>query len=330
MVDQEAPPPGGHTDLTVNRAYTGLAGAPIGTPGQYPWALRHSHRIEATIPDRTFHFAEAASNRHEAATRFEETLQALGGAPVYLRFTNPENHGAARVHVRLGGTDYDGSVSAGFPAGLVRPGDAHATRDFRPSDLTDLVVEIRSLRLLAHLSDNDASQVLPGMGGWMSGGRCSNRPECVGQLGSRDEALALEIVRASDGAVVYDASMYWHTKAPGHSAREYEAEQDADAAWRAGVAAGTAYGTRLVMGAGTTLSFSVPRMAPIAARLGLVGSSVAHVGAETRHWVVGESAASSATGDASGVPVCAAGSTVTLTAQAARAAIRRGAAMGAC
>ena len=331
LVDQEAPPPGGHTDLTVNRDLTGAWATPAGTPGTareggFSWALRHTHRIEASIPDRTFYFAEAASNRHESATRFEQTLAAAGGQ-VYLRLLNPANHGAASVRVRLRGTDYAGSAAAGFPPDLARAGDPFATESFNPSELTDLVVQVRSLRLLAHLTDRETSGVLPSMAEWMSGGRCSNRPACVGQLAGRDEALAVQIVRASDNRPVYDASLYWHTKDALHT--EYAQEQAADAAWRAGLAAGT-YGARVTLGAGTALTFSLARMAPIAARLGLAGNAVLHVGSVSRHWIVGESAASSATGTSGTVTVCAAGVTRTLDAAAARGALRRGATLGAC
>ncbi len=189
-------------------------------------------------------------------------------------------------------------------------------------------MQVRSLRLLAHLTNGDASGIAPSSADWMPGGRCSNRPACVGQTQNRDGALALEVVRASDDRVVYDASMYWHTQDPGGV--EHRAEEAAEAAWRASLAAGTTYGTVLEMGARARLSFSVPRMAPIAARLGLAGTSVAHVGSSSRHWVIGESAASSATGTAGGVTVCAAGATQTITAEAARAALRRGATLGAC
>ncbi|HEX8386117.1 MAG TPA: hypothetical protein VF576_08035 [Rubricoccaceae bacterium] len=332
LVDQEAPPPGGHTDLTVLRDLSGTWPTPAGTAGDYPWALRHTHRIEASIPDRTFHFAESASDRHEPATRFEETLARVGG-PVFLRLVNTENHGASRLRLRLGGADLAGSAASGFPAGLARPGDAHATRDFAPADLTDLTVEVRSLRMLAHLSDREPSAVERWMAEWMPGGRCSNRPACVGQLRGRDEALTLQVVRAggpgaADDRVVYEAALYWHTKDPGHP--EFAQEQAADARWRADVAAGTGYGARLELGPDAALRFSLPRMAPIAARLGLAGDAVTHVGTVSRHWVVGESAQSSATGTTGAVTVCAAGATRTLDAVSARAVLRRGATLGAC
>ncbi len=331
LVDQEAPPPGGHTDLTVNRDMTGRWATPGGESGAgrggYWWGLRHTHRIESTIPNRTFYFAEPGASRHEGYTRFEQTLAAAGG-PVYLRFKNPENHGASRVRIRLGGTDYTASVSAGFPAGLARTGDPHATRTFSPNQLDSLVVEIRSLRMLAHLTNRDASGIAPTSPNWMPGGLCSDRPACVGQVQDRDGALALEIVRASDDRVIYDASMYWHTQDPGGS--EHRAEEAAEAAWRASIAAGTGYGTRLALGSGTTLAFSIPRMTPIAARLGLTGGAVTHLGSTSRHWTIGESAASSATGDGAAVTVCAAGSTQSLAAASARAAMRRGATLGAC
>ncbi len=230
--------------------------------------------------------------------------------------------------MRVGGTDYAASVAAGFPAGLARPGDPHATRAFAPADLERLVVEVRSLRMLAHLTNRGPSGVAATSPNWMPGGLCSDRPACVGQTQDRDGALALEIVRASDDRVLYDASMYWHTQDPGGA--EHSAEEAAEAAWRADVASGTGYGATLSLGAGTSLAFSIPRMTPIAARLGLMGGAVARVGSTSRHWVVGESAASSATGDGAAVMVCAAGATQTLAAASARAAMRRGAALGAC
>lgn len=274
MVDQQAPPPGGHTDLTVNRSVSGVWGQPAGEAvGGKPW-LQHTHRIDFVIPEvRTFYFAERGRDRHEAYTRLRQTLAAVAtkdpGAKVYVRFKNHRNHGAALFTLRADGEIYQGSVGAGFGP-RSRPGDGWASPAFAPDALNDLIVDVRSLRLLAHLVNGER----PTSPAW-TGGTCPDRPVCVGGLADRDGALAVQVVRDRDDAVLYEGSVYWHTKEDGHA--ESRQEADADAAWRAAIRAGTApYGAEIRFGPKVKLKYDVQETVGISRRLGFGDLMVTH------------------------------------------------------
>lgn len=282
MVDQQAPPPGGHTDLTVNRSLSGVWATPPGEGrGGRPWYL-HTHRIDFQIPEvRTFYFAERGRDRHEAYTALRQTLAAISarepGEPVYVRFTNHRNHGAALFRLAAGGKTYQGSVGAGFGANA-RAGDRWASPSFAPSVLNDLEVDVRSLRLLAHLTDGETPQ----SPSW-PGGPCADRPACVGGLADRDGALAVQIVRDRDDAVLYEGSVYWHSKGPGHS--EAVKEAATDAAWRDAIRSGAQpYGAEIKLGPRVRLEYDVAQTSGITQRLGFGALSVRHLRTFVEHW----------------------------------------------
>lgn len=292
LVDQEAPPPGGHTDITVNRDLSGAWAQPYGdvwgnTPayrkyrGTYPF-YQHTHRIDREIPEvRTFYFAERGRDRHETYTAFRATLNDVAarypGEEVYIRFKNARNHGAAVFRLRTGSTTYAGSVGAGFGT-HARSGDSWASPSFRPGAVDDFVVDVRSLRLLTHLIDGKK----PSSPAWSSTGSCSSRPICVGQLADRDGALTVQIVRERNDAVLYEASVYWHTHADGQPEALQEAA--ADQAWRTAIRSGLAdYGTEIRFGKHAELEYEIDRTTAILRRLGVARLGIIHEGTFTEH-----------------------------------------------
>ena len=101
VVDQEAPPPGGHTDLTINRDVMGRWNTAVGaigetgpgTPGHAEFGAYgravglpgllydHEHRFERATPEyRTIHFAERGRDRHERFTWMRKTLADIAAA----------------------------------------------------------------------------------------------------------------------------------------------------------------------------------------------------------------------------------------------------------
>ncbi|HIG75326.1 MAG TPA: hypothetical protein EYQ24_12335 [Bacteroidetes bacterium] len=288
LVDHEAPPPGGHTDLTVLRDLSGRW-SPLygqygrGTPGyatfraNYPF-YDHQHRFDHVEPEvRTFYFAERGRDRHEDHTWLRRTLGDIQatypGEEVYVRFRNPHNHGAALFHLVAGDSTYSGAVVSGF-GGHARPGDRWASPSFAPSELDTLIVDVQSLRMLTHLTDREE----PESPYWpWPGSTCTNRPLCVGYMDDRDGALAVQVVRSLTDQPLYEATIYWHTHAEGYP--ENDAEQAADAAWRAAIQSGTAdYGTSLRAGPKTRLLFENAQVARVLNRLGFNQLELLHVG----------------------------------------------------
>lgn len=291
LIDQEAPPPGGHVDLTVNRDLTGLWATPAGEVGASTpaaaiygagWAFyNHAHRFDHKVPEvRSLYFAERGSDRHEFYTSFRKTLTdittAYPGEEVYVRFDNVHNHGSATFQLRAGGDELAGAVSSGF--GLeARAGDRWASPSYAPGDIDDLLVDVRSLRQLAHLTDGDT----PASALW-GGGACAVRPDCLGKLDDRDGALTVQIVLDKTDVALYEATIYWHTHAPGQP--EAVMEEADDAAWREAIKSGAAqYGTSLRIGDGTVLRYDVNRVAGITSRLGFNALSVRHLGSFVEH-----------------------------------------------
>jgi hypothetical protein len=293
LVDQEAPPPGGHTDLTVYRDLSGAWATTAGEGGnpatRRSTHLRHTHRIDHALGHRRFVFL-GEGNPHESYTAFQNTLTALGAQEVYLEFMNARNHGLATWTVGLGGEEHVGTVRAGFDGTpLARAGNRHATRTFRAAQLERLVVDVRSLRVLQRLMDelvstspdcNAAWDTRPAFDTWVGGCLSNNRVPATGWLWDRDGALTVQVRRAADGKRLYDGLLYWHTKASSHPQRAEELA--ADAAWLDGIRTGAAYGARLTFDAGTTLDFDLARIAPVADRLGLEGDAVVHLGTISR------------------------------------------------
>ena len=297
IVDQEAPPPGGHSDLTVNRDLSGEWRQPYGevfggTPAQAKYRrtyafYQHTHRLEKEIGGRTIRFLA-----HDAHTQLAGTLRDIAarypGERVYVRFDNHENHGASTFSVKAAGKTYDGAVGVGFGA-RARTGDSWASPAFLPGDLTDLTVDVRSLRLLAHLTDGrePASTWWNAGSSWWRSVRatdntCSSRPLCIGYMNDRDGALTVQVVRDRNDAVLYEASVYWHTHADGQPEAVQEAA--ADEAWRTAIRAGTArYGAEIKIGKKSSLVYDVNRISGITGRLGFNALDVGHLGTFTEH-----------------------------------------------
>lgn len=277
VVDQEAPPPGGHTDLTVNRDLLGTWTTPYGeygsgTPGyvtfggNYPF-YDHQHRIDHVVPEeRTFYFAERGRDRHEDHTWFRRTLTDVAtrypGEEVYVRFKNARNHGSSLYRLSVDGETYEGAVATGFGT-VARQGDSWASPSFDPVDLDTFIVDVQSLRMLEHLVDGSEpdSPDYP----W-AGSPCPSRPKCIGWMRDRDEALVVQIVRSSNDAPVYEASIYWHTHAPGQP--EHTAEQAADDLWRESIRTGAGdYGATVKVGEDSKVFFETGQISRILSRL---------------------------------------------------------------
>jgi len=273
VVAQEAFPPGGHLDATVWRSRTGLA-SPAGDTngpwagpgvGPFPW-YNHTHRWESEVPEgRVLYFAEAPADRHEAHLNFRQSLADAGSDTVYLEFSNQSYHGHAQFRLRVDGLpDVTGaSVRTGFPAGVRSGASAHRSVPFRADRLRDFVLDVRSLRALRQRFD---------------GSGCSQWPFCVGQDWNRAEALRVRLVRAANGAVLYETALYWHMRED-----ERAAHDAAEAAWRASVAAGAGFGTHLQMGAGARIAFALAPIHALADRLGFDANSIAVVSTSSAH-----------------------------------------------
>lgn len=305
VVDQEAPPPGGHTDVTINRDLTGQWSSSVGaigetgpgTPGHNEFGAYgravglpgllydHEHRFESATPEkRIIHFADRAgapSDRHERYTWFRKTLADLATARpaerFYVRFKNPAAHGAALFHLVTRDGTYDGAVASGFGP-HARLGDDFASPSFRPADLDAFVVDVQSLRMLAHLTDGE----VPKSPFWPYGTTsCPSRPMCIGYLQDRDGVLAIQIVRDSDDRPVYEASVYWHTQEA--ESTQHAEEAAADDAWRNAIRSGAQYGTLIRFGSNVEVSFSDDFVGGTTSRLGFGQTAIEHVSSVVEH-----------------------------------------------
>ncbi len=288
LVDQQGVPPGGHMDLTVMRDHSGAwvyaQGVETETIPARPWH-RHTHKFDLATGGRTVYFFEnGLPGRNDLAgyhrTRFNSTLAFLGHQDVVLELANTDMHGMSRLHMRLDDEESASSaVRNGFPEDYASA-DPLRTRPFRASDLEDLVLEIRSLRMLSYKPNNS------NCGPHLTPVECSDRPQGVGGHRDRDGALTLRIRRASDDALMYEAAAYWHWK---------EEERDVDAteedAWRRLIESGLSFGTRLEMGPSVDITFDRVAMRPIGQRLGFLGVELRHRGTWTTHWSPGDAGA---------------------------------------
>ena len=285
LVDQQGVPPGGHMDLTVMRDHSGVwtsaQGVETQTDPVRPWH-RHTHKFDLATGGRTVYFFEnGLPGRYDLAgyhrTRFYNTLAFLGNQDIVLELANTDMHGMSRLHMKVDGEDMASSgVRNGFPTEYASA-DPLRTRPFPASDLDDLVLEIRSLRMLSYKPNNS------NCGPHLTPAQCSDRPQGVGGHFDRDGALTLRVRRASDDALMYEAAAYWHWK-------EEEADGDAaeEAAWRLLIEGGGAFGTRLEMGPTVNVTFDRVAMRPIAQRLGFLGVALEHRGTWTTHWSPGD------------------------------------------
>lgn len=272
VVAQEAFPPGGHLDVTVWKSRTGLV-SPAGDTngpwagpgvGPYPW-YNHTHRWESEVPEgRVLYLAEAPADRHEALLNFRQALADAGSGEVQIEFKNEGYHGHAQYRVRVDSQPdaVSGTVRNGFPASF-RDGGTHRSARFRADRLRDFTVDVRSLRALRQRFD---------------GAGCSQWPFCVGQAWNRAEALRVRLLRAADGAVLYEAALYWHMRED-----ERAAHDAAEAAWRASVTGGAGFGTHLQMGAGTAVTFALGPIRALGERLGFDDNSIALVNSSSAH-----------------------------------------------
>ena len=283
LIDQVGAPPGGHMDLTVvrdhNAAWTEAKGVETQTDPIRPWH-RHTHKFDIKTGGRIAYFHEGGSpGRHDTGsyhrTRFYDTLDFLGDEEMVLELANPDMHGMSRYTLTLdeSGTEtiQIGAVKHGF--GALADGTPFRTRPFRASDLETFTVEIRSLRLLSYKPNNQ------NCGPHLSSTECGDRPQGVGGHYDRDGALTTRIRRASDDALLYEASMYWHWKAS--EAAEDAAEEEA---WRQRIENGEDFGTRFTMGDGVNVTFDLNAIRPIGNRLGFLGTELVHTGTWAEHW----------------------------------------------
>lgn len=312
IVDQEAPPPGGHTDLTVFRDLdhgwshpAGDGGRPGGKPAapaahsgpdDEEYHYQHTHRIDQphNLGHRRFVF-DAVGPRQQRYTRFRETIQALlarpeynAGTAVVLEFSNAGADGAALFELNL--TDQApkvGTVRTGF-LGFVGE-SSHVTEPFDLGDFESLVVDVKSLRMLERLKNRAVSDSPFCDEEWRTApfdANCliENRVAALSHLRDRDGALTIRLALADGSAepstkdrALYEASLYWHTKSPGHS--QYRQEEEADREWREAIQRGEAeYGSELHLGANAAVHLDLGHVHTAMTRLGLANLIVAHVG----------------------------------------------------
>ncbi|MEM6784315.1 MAG: hypothetical protein AAF624_11350 [Bacteroidota bacterium] len=302
IAEQEAPPPGGHMDMTVYRDLSGDWDRPSGESSPNNW-LKHTHRVDGSVPDQRFVFF-GEGNPHEGFTRFSETLDQLSDTDeVYLRFRNTENHGFALFEVQLDDYEYangatsddvifEGTVRGGFGALAESAENAYRTKAFQVRDLDRFVVDIQSRRLLRHLFDdvpNTHPEVNCGWSAWPWSQGCVplDSPRTTSWLHARGGALQVQLHDADDDELLYDAVMYWHRRGAWDT-HERDAEIRADSVWRASIRNGTAdYGTQLDFGPNVQLSFSQAHLYPALDRLGLSSDAITHLASSADHYVEG-------------------------------------------
>ena len=275
LVDHDAPPAGGHMDLTIVHQLDGTWETPATTPGQrgwgngWPWTL-HRHRYNHDEPGENGRGSARVVFRdgdvpigtngaeHEAYTGFHSLLQYLGDDEIYLQLENAEHTGASLINFWVNGTDCSGSVRAGFDPDCQAPDNAHRSRPFQASQLDSLRLDVRSLRLLSRHVDREP---LNDPDGEVSGcndpytddlqlqtngaGQCVayDRPRAVAGLYSRDGALSLQVRRANGDSLLYEAMAYWHSKHANHS--QYLQEVAEQQEWLDNLAAGGFYGMEI-------------------------------------------------------------------------------------
>ena len=296
-------PPGGHLDVTVQRAAGGMttppgdrtnAPAPWNAPG-FPW-FTHNHEFDLTPTSsprgRRVVFAEGGgAGPHEAETRFWNLMTSLGTEQVFLEFENEQYHGFSQFTLDLddGAPPLSGSVRNGFTP-FASSSSPFRSQPFRASDLDAFSVEVMALRSLRPRFD--------GVGG------CDSWPFCIGEKWDRRGALTVQVKRASNSQRLYDASLYWHMREDEVS--QHEAEEDA---WRAEIASGTGYGAHIAFGDGTRIAYDARPILELADALGFDGNRLvqrgfahSHVSATTTARQTGAGAAG--TPPPGVVPIC--------------------------
>lgn len=287
IVEQEAPPPGGHMDLTIFRDLTGQWTHPSGEIDMYSndWT-KHTHRSERFIADRrVVLFNRAAGNPHEAYTRFAETLSRLSSADrVFFEFDNLDFDGLANFRLAAEDTLRIGSVNGGFGGFSANDVTQHRTRAFKVQDLDELVVDVQSLRLLKHHFDDETTadpeadctwNTYP----WRTGCVPLNWPFNTKWLYDRGGALRVKLYHETLLAekLLYEAVFYWHRRGAWDT-NERDAEIAADQRWRTDIENGIVYGTALTFGPNVRLEFDQPRLEAALRRLGYSADNIRHLG----------------------------------------------------
>lgn len=340
VVSQEAFPPGGHLDVSTYHNPTESAPqgiisgrpTPVDQPGtrwsaSHPW-WQHSHAFDLTprgAPrgDHVIYLSGGAAGRHENAVEFRRRLASIpADESVYLEFGNNQNHGFARYNIGLSSVSdpIRGSVRTGFQSFASSVSD-HRSKSFRAGDLRDFDVDIYSLRSLRQSFDQ--------------AGASSSWPSLIGWDWGRREALAVRLVRESDGARLYESSLYWHMRQDEVAAHAIE-----EAAWRARILAGQEFGTRLRMGDDVNITYQRGPIALLSDKLGFDGNEVVLLSTAADHMTPSEKRSEMMTmGDAEeqdgGVVMChnpggRNARTMSLAVSAVAAHLRHGDSRGAC
>ncbi|WP_412070109.1 hypothetical protein [Rubrivirga sp. IMCC43871] len=291
VVAHQAYAPGGHLDVSV---YHGggnpmAAAEPWGSrahqvspwnrrPASFPF-VQHTHAFDITPTaaprgDQVVFLDGGGGGKHASETQFRAFLDTLDPDElIQLRFANADEHGFSTFGLDVDGEGAmeRGTVQRGFGA-FAQASEPTLSQPFRAGDLRDLDLDVRSLRALRQSFDDPAV--------------CSSYPVCIGRAWDRMGSLALRVVRAGDGARLYEASFYWHMRQDEKAAHEAE-----EAAWRARIAAGEAFGTTMDLGGSVTLTFDIGEVSELSDKLGFDGNEVVLVSSRSNHVTAAEARA---------------------------------------
>ena len=252
--------------------------------------------------------------QHERDTRFHEALASLGNEQVYVQFLDedgslaptgkgvPDRYdGASRVMIDLPDAAPCNGTPADLGAACHQSSKPNRSRSFEADQLEGLVVEVGSLRLLRRITDHEPlspdGDVQADADGNLSGnlitacppvtdgdsyfamrdGYCTSNdnPVTMSYFPERKGTLRLQLRKVNGDALVYEASMYWHTKNP--NSDEYEEEQDADEAFFDALVNGEAYGVSFMAGDALTIEFMETTLLPLYERFGRNNPHLAHL-----------------------------------------------------
>ncbi len=286
-VAHQAIAPGGHLDVSVYRDERGMtSSAPWGDVSHRvsPWSgtnypfHQHTHAFDITPSasprgSHVYFMENGAAGRHDFETQFYSFVQSLGSEKVYLEFGNPENHGFARYTVDVDGLPVPatGTVRTGF-GGFASATSPTRSKTFEAHDLDALDLDVLSLRALRQSFDT------------VDG--CSNWPVCIGQTWDRKDALAVRLVRESDGQRLYEASFYWHMRTDEQAAHTAE-----EAAWRSAILGGQEFGTHVTLGDDVEITYDLGRIALLTDKLGFDGNEIITVATSSTHLTAAEARA---------------------------------------
>ena len=247
---QEALPPGSHMDVTTNRDLSGTWVYPEGTqtnqasiPIQGPWFV-HIHKWDqswysrpaiSTLGEVLMRF-NGGQDIHENYVRFNESMNAIaasGYEKVYFKFVNPAQSGMGVFNITLNqnGTpvNYRNSVSAGFPG--------VKSQAFRPSELTDFGIQIRSVRFLQLVKDPDPN------------GSSLDGAHRVARDHARQQSFYVEVRDEASDKLLMTTAIYQHIREDENEEYEQELEE-----LRQDILDGN-FGLSIDMGPGTTIRY---------------------------------------------------------------------------